>query len=1111
MRYNLSIIIVLILILSVIKTQAQLDVNKLVQFDELKGTPIRDILSDREGNIWIATQSGLVKFDGYKFTRFHPDPTDSTTMGELLTYSLYEDRKGYIWIGSQDAVYRYNPEYRSFNRYTYRNLLGVREGYLANILTISDNHRGRIYFGANTQIIDEQDDYRSKGLFYYDEDKEAMFPYEFPDGVDLYGVYFMSSDPDDNIWIFGNSGFYKLDTLNQLVNIPCPDDMLCLDNNEYITGMAVDSSGFVWFSSSLSRIRKYNPQKDQLELVELEIPLSGNIFNQFSNMLIDDRQDIWFATQQGLVRFDRKKSLAAVFDPGSKDRLLRDMVTALAIDDFGNLWIGTESVGLLKYNSRNLLGSFVWDDNDPSTITSGWVFRMSEDKQGEVWIGTRGAGENAGISRLDLTNKKAYPFLFNDLSPEIRILDLYMGISPGKMLLWTEQGVKNLDYRNMTLQDTVMELLNDSSAINNVIMDSRGNVWYCSYIGLFKQSAKTGEIKRFNLMKLPFAGTNSNSVTNLYESPVHGLWIITDDGLFLYDYKSEQISRHGYDPDQGMVFPVQDINSLYESPEGICWVGTWQGGLCRYNVETGEVKTYTTNDGLPSMSIQGILGDEKNQALWLSTFAGISRFNLEDEQFNNFALKDGIQGLLYADGQYMKTSTGYFLFGGNNGVTFFNPDDISENFLPPVTYITQFNVGDRSMSVGPDHYESDGTTRLPELSYFQNNISIEYTGIQYDDPLKNKFAFILENFDKSWREVVNQRSAYYYNLPPGSYTFKVKAANSHGVWNKKPVTLSFNINPPWWKTWWAYSFYALLFVALIIGFDRIQRRRVQEKERRIAREKELAQAKEIEKAYTELKATQKQLVHAEKMASLGELTAGIAHEIQNPLNFVNNFSEVNLELANELREELKKGEIEEADAIAGDIIQNEEKINLHGKRADAIVKSMLQHSRSSTGQKEPTDINALVDEYLRLAYHGLRAKDKTYNADYKLVKDESLPKMNVVPQDIGRVLLNLINNAFYAVDKKAKQKIERYKPEVIITTKRQEHFIEISVKDNGDGIPNEIKNKIFQPFFTTKPTGEGTGLGLSITYDIITKGHGGDIKVETNVGEGTEFIIKIPM
>ncbi|MEO5500389.1 MAG: ATP-binding protein [Ginsengibacter sp.] len=296
------------------------------------------------------------------------------------------------------------------------------------------------------------------------------------------------------------------------------------------------------------------------------------------------------------------------------------------------------------------------------------------------------------------------------------------------------------------------------------------------------------------------------------------------------------------------------------------------------------------------------------------------------------------------------------------------------------------------------------------------------------------------------------------------------------------------------------------------------------------------QKDEIEKTLNELKATQTQLIHSEKMASLGELTAGIAHEIQNPLNFVNNFSELNTELIQEMNEEIIKGNMEEVKTIASDIKENEEKIIFHGKRADAIVKGMLQHSRASNGIKEPTDINELCDEYLRLAYHGLRARDKSFNAGMKTDFDPALQKVNVVPQDIGRVVLNLLTNAFYAVkekdlaerslhqtDESSEDQVaggiieKKYEPMVSIATKSFENMVQIKVSDNGCGIPQSALDKIFQPFFTTKPTGEGTGLGLSMSYDIITKGHGGNLEVTTFTDEqnlkkqsGTIFTITIP-
>jgi signal transduction histidine kinase len=275
---------------------------------------------------------------------------------------------------------------------------------------------------------------------------------------------------------------------------------------------------------------------------------------------------------------------------------------------------------------------------------------------------------------------------------------------------------------------------------------------------------------------------------------------------------------------------------------------------------------------------------------------------------------------------------------------------------------------------------------------------------------------------------------------------------------------------------------------------------------------------ELQNTLEDLETTQTQLIQREKMASLGELTAGIAHEIKNPLNFVNNFSDVNTELIDELKEELATGHREAAMIIANNIKENEQKINLHGKRADAIVKGMLQHSRASTGKKEPTDISALADEYLRLSYHGIKAKEKDFNADLKTEFDESIGNIKVSRQDIGRVLLNLYNNAFYSVNEKKKAltlKGENFEPTVSVTTRRVStpsgtRGLEISVRDNGTGIPQKVLNKIFQPFFTTKPTGQGTGLGLSLAYDII-KAHSGELKVDTKDGEGAEFIIKLPV
>jgi signal transduction histidine kinase len=405
------------------------------------------------------------------------------------------------------------------------------------------------------------------------------------------------------------------------------------------------------------------------------------------------------------------------------------------------------------------------------------------------------------------------------------------------------------------------------------------------------------------------------------------------------------------------------------------------------------------------------------------------------------------------------------------------------------------------------------------LPYEDKNLTIDFVAIDPSKPKQVKYQYKLEGYNNDWSPLANSTTATFGNIPEGMYTLKLKALSSSGVWSE--TEYKFGVLPPWYRTWWAYALYFLLLIGIIWSVVHLRSQQLR-REKRILEEKvnlrthELEMEKEkVESTLAELKSTQAQLIQSEKMASLGELTSGIAHEIQNPLNFVNNFSEVNIELTTELNTELDKTDlpVEEKKNLADilhDITSNQQKINYHGKRADAIVKGMLQHSRSSTGVKERTDINALADEYLRLSYHGIRAKDKEFNAAIKTDFDNSIDKINVVPQDIGRVLLNLYNNAFYTVAEKKKLAGDGYDPTISVITKKSGNQVTITVSDNGGGIPQKALDKIFQPFFTTKPTGQGTGLGLSLSYDII-KAHGGEIKVETEEGEGSEFIICFPI
>jgi signal transduction histidine kinase len=574
------------------------------------------------------------------------------------------------------------------------------------------------------------------------------------------------------------------------------------------------------------------------------------------------------------------------------------------------------------------------------------------------------------------------------------------------------------------------------------------------------------------------------------------------------------------------------VISICKGDSGRVWVGTYLNGLFEFDPKSGNIiRHLDEHSGLLHDQVQSISKDAAGN-LWMVFERGISRYSPKTGAIQNFKAvtilpgenMDATQGL-----EQSRSGNDRVVFSLDDGIAMFDPKALDANTNPPVVHIEGVTYSNPISDESARTIVPYGINSL-NLAYNQNRIKFDYIALHFDDPSQNRYAYKLEGYDKDWIQAGTQRSVTYTNLSPGTYTFRVRACNSDGVWNNKGDSITITIHTSLWMRWWAWLIYIVLFAAAIYAFiayrSRALKRENQELEEKISERtqqlsnanKELSEQQEeiitqrdrLSETVDELKTTQQQLIQSEKLASLGELTAGIAHEIQNPLNFVNNFSEINMELIDEMREELNKGEKDEVIALSEDIKQNLDKIRHHGKRADAIVKNMLQHSRNNSSQREPTDINALADEYFRLSYHGLRAKDKSFNSEMVTELGENIPKIDVISQDIGRVLLNLFNNAFYAVQQKKKALGDSYKPEVMVSTAINNDYVEIRVKDNGIGIPDAVKEKILQPFFTTKPTGEGTGLGLSLSYDIVVKGHGGKLDIHSREGEGSEFIISLP-
>ncbi len=538
-----------------------------------------------------------------------------------------------------------------------------------------------------------------------------------------------------------------------------------------------------------------------------------------------------------------------------------------------------------------------------------------------------------------------------------------------------------------------------------------------------------------------------------------------------------------------------------------------------YLYRQGKFTQFTPETGFFEYGVGSIIEDDKG-SMWFSGNKGvyrISRQSLEDfaagtakaYSFDRYGTADGMKSHetnVIGQPSVWKMRDGRIVFSTVAGAAIVDPAKIRLNTVPPRVVLERFSAENTPRDLRSAVTLPPGT----------GNLEFQYVGITFIGADRVQYRYRLDGVDRDWVNPGTRNVAYYTSLGPGSYTFRVMAANADGIWDSTGASASFTVAPHFYESRW---FYALVLIGFLFGgpsvyFMRIRQLKLREHE--LARLVD-ARTKELSGALDNLKETQNQLVLSEKMASLGQLTAGIAHEIKNPLNFITNFAALSGDLTRDLRQELaaERGRVEDARAleiegILRDLETNVGKINEHGKRADSIVRGMLLHSRGKAGERQDTDLNALLAEYTNLAYHGMRAQDQSFNVRLETEFDPSIGKISVVPQDLSRAFLNIVNNACYAANDRRKTAKNGFSPVVKVSARSLRENVEIRVRDNGAGIPLAIREKIFNPFFTTKPAGAGTGLGLSLSYDIITQEHRGQIRVDSKEGEYTEFIITIP-
>ena len=1132
--------------------------------------------------LWMTLSTFLfAQKPNYKFKSINqPDGLINSTI-----QVIFEDSFGFIWLGTHHGVQRYDG--KTYKNYIHNNIdsNGLSKNYINGFCEDSDRNIW-IITSAGLNKYDRKTDRISR----YKWHTKFMIKYDEPNLLSIF-----CDDADDKIlWLTGvEVGLIKLNIQNDSIAI-----YSLSDKNEKLSTWILSYPGnknkLLLGSTKLSSFDKTTGQFDDIFKLEQNAEIPNNLIN---DAVIDPaNQDvIWLATGDywgrgslgGLIQYNLNTGSMINFSPDTRKEDMPDRhLLCLYFTDKDHLWIGTRYASALLYNRKEKqFYNFRNNEYDKGSFSSDYAVRsIIMDKSGTLWFGSWGDG----ISLLSPTAQKFSRYIHlpqNVTGLPDNYINTFTEDKYGNIWIGTKAGgLSKFNPRQKTFENYFRDFassITKPTEITYLYYDSHENLWIGTYDdALYRYSPDSG-IKihyRKGTSKNEVSQNRISAITEL--KPGEILISTYGGGLNIYSYNTDSFRQFSHNPKDSASIPDYQIWLPFMGQDGNYYFsGNSIAGLIQFNPVTekfveiiprGSITTFMmpskTSDGRIFINdvaeglreiifkneiivntlydiygntiknIESILIDDGNK-LWLGTGNGLLKYDPDNKSIKRYDSDDGLQGFEFNRFAAFKSLTGEMYFGGKNGFSVFDPEAIDlSNYEPPVV-LTGLRIFQEEVTIGEGSPLKQNIllTNMLVLNHDQNDFSISFAALDFSNPHKILYKYKLVNHDNDWIDAGNFSYAGYTNMDPGTYTFMVKSSNADGVWNDKITSLEIIIHAPWWQTTAAYIGYGLILIIVVFVIDRFQRKRLKEKARAQAREKELAQAKEIEKAYVELKNAQKLLIQSEKMASLGELTAGIAHEIQNPLNFVNNFAEISIELIDELKQESAVGSQQSALGIIDDIRQNLEKIDHHGKRADSIVKGMLQHSRTSSGQKVPTDINTLADEYLRLAYHGLRAKDKSFNATMKTDFDESIGTINIIPQDIGRVILNLITNAFYAVDERKKQLtsdlsslsnltgLNHYEPTVTVSTGRSLSFegeslsrsiggrgeVVISVKDNGNGIPQKNLDKIFQPFFTTKPTGQGTGLGLSLSYDIV-KAHGGELKVVTQEGIGTEFIIVLP-
>ncbi len=1083
MTKTIAVLIILISLRPLIISQTE-----IVQFEHLsveKGlsqNTVWSVFRDDRGFLWLGTADGLNRYDGYKFKVFRNDPNDPTSISANRVYSICQDKSGTLWVGTYGGgLNKYEPETESFVHYRYNphdscslsddEVLIIYEDR-SNILWIGTEGGGLNKFDAQTKKFKRYRSDPNNTFSISDDEVQSVFE-------DHLGILWIGTKR-------GGLNNFNTETEKFICYKNKISDPQSISNDE-ILSICEDRFGNLWIGTGNGGLNKFNRATGTFTrfLYDFNDPYSVSA-NRIFSILEDDSDNLWIGTMGGglnkLLR-DRNQFIYYLPDELNPSSINSSGIFSLFQDKTGILWIGTYGGGVNKLdNTKGRFKLYRHNPNDKNSISNSVIFSICEDKSGDIWIGTGDGLNRINRNKGIISVYKNNPANPNSLSDD-EVISIYED-KEGVLWIGTYGGGLNRFDRERNQFVHFKKIPNNPYSISNneifsIYEDNSGSLWIGTFGGglnLFDR--KTNRFIHYRHNPDDQFTISTDKIFSIFEDSYGNLWIGTDSGgLNRFDRRENKFIRYTHNPNDPNSLSNDAIFSIYESRSGDLWIGTHGGGLNKFIRSEEIFEHIRLKDGLPNDVVYGVLEDDFGN-LWLSTNKGLSKFNPRTKSFRNFDASDGLQGNEFNQGAYCKSKTGEFIFGGPNGFNIFHPDSIKNNHHRPEIIITDFQLLHKRVSIGYDSTwgrsilkKSITETEQIELNHDDNVISFEFTALDFRNPEKNRYAYILEGFDKEWNYTdATRRFVTYTNLNPGEYIFKVKGTNNDGIWSEKGISLKLIIKPPWFATIWAYISYAVIIILIVFLI-----RQYDLKRQRLKHELELEHD------------------HAEKLEEIDRMKsrffANISHEFRTPLTLI-------LGPAEKIIPGCSDEFLEKQTGL----------IRRNAKRLLALINQLLELSKLEAGklklQASPLNLSSFV-KGIAMTFESIA---ETKDITLKIKLEKANVEVYFDKDKMQKILTNILSNAF-------KFTMEGGKITISLSETENDTVI-LSVRDTGIGISKKELPKLFERFYQVDGSHtrehEGTGIGLALTKELVEL-HRGRITIESQEGEWTEVVIELPL